>query len=287
MAAAKKAIAAPLPVARVTPANVGGAIYVPPPVAAQEAPPSPVVRVGEDVEIALVQAFVDANVAGVQVRPIAETSRQWRACDVFVDLNGLSWSANAVISVIVYAIHPGGRSVVASGRLGLFTSGVATGPVGPQHVVAFRGNAQRYAVELVASEGPALLVSGNINVSVVCSNEDSTPANLVGVMHAVPSSSIILTTALVPALSLVGVTAINSDANAKIVRVYDAATNPAAAPNLRAIFQFGLEPVIGASGQLTAEMLRGYRFRNGISIQALTWPGAVVDANVSIGALVQ
>ena len=39
MAAAKKAIAAPLPVARVTPANVGGAIYVPPPVAAQEAPP--------------------------------------------------------------------------------------------------------------------------------------------------------------------------------------------------------------------------------------------------------
>lgn len=147
-----------------------------PPILAKAPPPPPVVAdgVGDGYESAMrtypAEAIPIAPNAGTVPLSVYQTKKRWRAIDVYVASDYQGAAATDFLTVAVYAIVRGVRTLVASGRmrpvLGLPT---ASAP-GPKRVCAVRVQSQVFEVVVQCSSAPNA-AGQSVTIGVVATDE--------------------------------------------------------------------------------------------------------------------
>lgn len=155
------------------------------------------------------------------------TSRRWRACDVYVEFD--AGIANAfILSVFVYAVAQGSRTLVASGRIE--RSGVHPAS-NIQWIVAARSVAERYEVTTRydgSTLGPAL--PGKLKVTVAASDEMTSPPSGIGTLTRFGAPSGVkfaaVQTSVPPRLEVVHVQGVNEAGGAPLYLMLFDNTSP-------------------------------------------------------------
>lgn len=163
------------------------------------------------------------------------TRKRWRACDVYVSVVQLAPSALApfIVSVFVYAIVVGQRTLVASGRLPFSNVGTA---LLPQNVwaCAARAGAEKFEVT-VRADGADMQGKMGIVATVIATDEAVAPLvrlgeitltgnitfGTVSTTDAVQFATSSLTVKPPPRLEVVRVAGINSGSAARYLQLYE------------------------------------------------------------------
>lgn len=242
---------------------------------APPAPPAAPLGVASDYEaITKAVSFQTGNNPGVQTTSpeiiVYQTTRRWRACDVYLDPSGLTERTGAVLSVFVYAVSSSGaKTLVASGRLSS-VSGVISGYRGPQWVCAARGLAEKFEVSFRYLDGGAANFAGEVTMTVVAADEASDPPAWVGVVPmrgGVQLTGVALRGAgglFVDKPELVGIQAANTAAAARYLQLHEGAG--AVLGGAVPVMVWGMGAAIGAS--VVDQAIR-YRARAGYSLAVL------------------
>ncbi len=247
-----------------------------------EAPPT--LGVGETYEAQTIPILWSAFAAGTGVA-VYVTKKRWRACDVYLATPN-AVPADAIFSVLVYALAQGGRTLVASGRMRQSTEdGVgATRLTVPTWVCAARANAERFEVVVFYESFTAPAATDVLNVTVVATDEAVDPPPWVGCVRGslqIAGAAPIIwgggaaTGGL--AAELVYVQGMNGAAAARWLHVHDieGALYPGRAPEL--IFPLGAAIGSGYAGEV-----KGFRCTNeyrGIVIVASSTMLTTTQAN--------
>lgn len=134
---------------------------------------------------------------------IYTTSKQWRACDVYLAQSATQPNVG-VWTMRVYALVAGMRVLVATGRLGPEASNIA--PYRPIWIAAARGQASQFEVTLqLLVIGPPI-TPAKLTVGVACSNEANEPPPSIGLARFGPGQSTALATVRLPDPELVFLT---------------------------------------------------------------------------------
>lgn len=176
---------------------------------------------------------------------VYQTTKRWRACDVYVDLPATQLLPSAfTVSVFVYAVSQGARTLVASGRTRY------TGGVGPfqqfrpnSWMVAARSVAERYEVTARVDLNQAVpLPSGRFAVTVAASDEMTNPPDEIGQFSTVGIGGIDYTPVgetVPPVLELMSVRAVNTSAAPRYLFLFDTLANVAPAGQAAMIWPLG------------------------------------------------
>lgn len=153
------------------------------------------------------------------------TSRRWRACDVFVELPS-SLTQSFVLSLFVYAVAQGARTLVASGRLS-FNPSLPNASTELRHwLVAARTVAERYEVTARVSQSSiAPNLTGKLTVTIAAADEMTEPQPGVGTFTKVGSPNGVKFAAVQlsapPKLEVVAVQGVNDVAAARYLMLLD------------------------------------------------------------------
>lgn len=219
---------------------------------------------------AYVNTFLVPSIAGANSVPkeysVYKTFAPWRACDVYVSTEAPpgGFAFAGTLSVFVYALVGGTRTLVASGR---YEAG-GPGPFRTRWLAAARSVAQRFEVTVVYTQ-PTVIAASVISatVAVVASNDATEVPDDLGVgveqgnvvyLNTVLTSVNIsaLTTQVPPALELFSVRAVNGAAAARFLQLHDTALLVPAA-GAAPLMVWPLGAAIGAG--LPETRVRGFR----------------------------
>lgn len=108
---------------------------------------------------------------------VASTTKQWKACDVYVSVQPSAPSINGTLSFFVFAVTRGVRALVASGRLSLSPQSgeaAAPSPTSPVWVAAARAPATTFEVVCSYANTHADLnpPAVNMSIAVIASNTE-------------------------------------------------------------------------------------------------------------------
>jgi len=206
--------------------------------------------------------------AWAQVGLVGQTTRPWRAIDVY--LNAIIFNANAttgVASIFVYGITKGARALVATGRVNVGSlqtiAGVTNENAAPQWVASARCVCDSF--EVVAKweqSGAAASPQGTLSVTAVASNQEAPPSSLLGGQMPVRATLGAIALAAVQ-YELVSFEAINGTATPRYIHLHDYA-NPGVAPYAGQI-PLRAWPLYAAIGSGIAVDV-GYRARSFLSL---------------------
>jgi hypothetical protein len=292
-------------------------VHAPPPIVVQPIPvydapnvplpdASPVSNVSDDAEVARIDAIPWPRSKQVSVYT---TQRRWRAIDVYVQtseanpaagiIGGQSAVSGNLLTVFVYAINRGMRTVIASGRRYIYDD--ANVPPWPLHIAAARALAERFEVVTHLRQAAAAgNLAGTISVSVLASDESTEPRANVGAFMANGAQALSglvfggAGSTLAPApFELLAISAVN-DAGAgapRWVHVYDT-TNVANDVTLNGsfpLFAYALPEEGTSEGQpLIIDTSALPKFVYGPRVVASSTPGATTAAgDVFLNAMVR
>jgi hypothetical protein len=154
------------------------------------------------------------------------TKRRWRACDVFVDVPPNQMPASGCLTILVYAIWQGSRTLVASGRYGDFDVSGILKVTAPRWVVAARASAERFEIAAFFSTSVAATDGVVAKITVVATDEAVEPPSLLGLWPLGQGNNTSLG-ALVPDVQIVGYTATINVAGARWLHLRWADSNGA------------------------------------------------------------
>jgi hypothetical protein len=202
---------------------------------------------------------------------VYKTQAAWRACDVYAALVPPSggFTSGCLLSVFVYAVSRGSRTLVATGRQ--FVEGTIDA-VPMRWVAAARSIAERFEVTVMCTQNEAAVAFvGQIALSVVATDEAVEPPPWVGLDTAqhvylfgsnTPSRmSPLNVNSQAPAhVEIVRFAAVNHVAADRYLMLFDTLTGANPANGARPIMVWGLGATLGAG---IAEEL-GYRAQLGV-----------------------
>lgn len=219
---------------------------------------------------------------------LGSTSRTWKACDVYVNVP--SGILSGILSIWIYAVAKGVRTLVASGHWVELGGGAQE----PRWIAAARAECEKFDVTYSISGQITVGVKPNLpfDVAIVASDRANEPPSWLGAVGVPPGAAIpgavpqiawsgtpigfgVGLDPLTPAnvahpIELLGVHAISSDAIAgkRFVQIFDKKAAPANGDF--PVMSFGL----AAPGTSLLERFdggqRGYRFQLGLWIAAST-----------------
>jgi hypothetical protein len=175
---------------------------------------------------------------------IYTTQQQWRAVDVYVDVPD-PMKPETVITIRVYALIGGQRTVVATGRLGNISQLFVLTKAFPTWVAAARAQSTKFEITL---EHQGLALGGRVTVSLVATNLANDPPAWVGDIRAsAAGAAVIVNSVRIPDPELVIVQgAINEGVvGARFLHIHD---RPFGSPFAGLIPAFSI-PLGNAGGQ--------------------------------------
>ncbi len=258
-----------------------------PPIApVQRPPPAGPDGIVGDRELVLQRVFLP-NSSTVLVYT---TQKRWRGIDVYIAPGDTGFAANVVVSIGVFAIVAGVRTLVGSGGV----RGTDLTTFGACRAVAVRAAiAERFEVVL-GFDGLPLTQQDNVNVSLIATDEAlAAPDNdgvltFTGTKHVLSGAAAVAVGGTSFPPTLVYVAAVTTTA-ARFLHVHDVASVVPGTLNGRApVFEYGL-PLIGSGVAVEFQALRTRKlFPQGFAVCGSTTAGVTTlpaAGQVTIGGL--
>ena len=214
---------------------------------------------------------------------VYSTTRRWRAIDVWISTDYFNTLDTDFLTVQVFAVTQGVRSLVASGR-----TRATTQDVGGVLICSVRQEADRFDVTIGRVGGPAGANSATqqATVTVVASDEsDSIADNFIGAITPLPggptgfASFFTLARGCPPELlALYGANTVAAGAGSnRYLQVFDGATTPGNGTTalLSVLVPAGETRFIDAAGLGIVTPRGGRRFRTGLVVATSTTPATL------------
>lgn len=240
-----------------------GGVYVPP--ATARVLPSAPPELSDRHEVST-QTYVLPQDLGDGEQLVYTTSRQWRACDVYVvPVLGSVAAVTGVLSVFVYALNQGTRALVASGRFSF--AGIGTDSLGnpsptiiePMWIAAARAVTGAFEVTARWDQVSAFGAQGNpqVYLTTIAANEALSPPEGVGsdLYSAICMQGgadarlgqLAIGITRPPKIEVLHVSGVNGAAAARYLMMFDLAGDPQAGSRPAAVWPLGNVAGLGVS----------------------------------------